>query len=55
LHVILSNDPLRSSIVHLDSHSVAVGKDSVTGSVIYSDDLKDFFTHVRCDLLHKCK
>jgi hypothetical protein len=55
LHVILFNDPLRSSIVHLDSHSVAVGKDSVTGSVIYSDDLKDFFTHVRCDLLHKCK
>jgi hypothetical protein len=53
LHVVLFDDWRRPSIIHLDSHSIAVAKDSRTGAVIYSDDLRDLVTHVRRDLLHK--
>jgi len=53
LHVILYNNPKQPSIIHLDTHSVAVAKDSRTGEVIYSDDFADLAAHIHHDLRHK--
>ena len=53
LHIILYNNPKQPSIIHLDTHSVAVARDSRTGEVIYSDDFADLAAHIHHDLLHK--
>jgi hypothetical protein len=52
LHIILRFNGRERSVIHLDSVSIAVGRDRV-GQTIYVDDIADMIEHLRVDLLHR--